>query len=67
LLYNTLESHDLSYKMADKRKSPDALAPNDPRAEDRFFSIGDITYHYILAKPKAKPAATVVLIHGWYV
>ncbi|KAI1082394.1 epoxide hydrolase [Whalleya microplaca] len=44
----------------------DALVPNDPRVEHKFQSMGDdITYHYMIAKPKGTPAATVVLIHGW--
>ncbi|KAI5863164.1 epoxide hydrolase [Durotheca rogersii] len=45
--------------------SVDALVPNDPRVEDKFTSFGDIRYHYMLAKPAGKPAATVLLIHGW--
>ncbi|KAH9892938.1 epoxide hydrolase [Xylariomycetidae sp. FL2044] len=44
----------------------DALVPNDPRVEHKFTSVGgDITYHYMLAKPEGKPIATVVLCHGW--
>ncbi|RYO87840.1 hypothetical protein DL766_000744 [Monosporascus sp. MC13-8B] len=43
----------------------DALVPNDPRVEHKFTAIGDITYHYMLAKPEGDPVATVVLIHGW--
>ncbi|KAI2626625.1 epoxide hydrolase [Hypoxylon sp. NC1633] len=43
----------------------DALVPNDPRVEHKFSSFGDIKYHYMLAKPKDKPTATVFLIHGF--
>ncbi|KAL7626911.1 hypothetical protein AAE478_003685 [Parahypoxylon ruwenzoriense] len=43
----------------------DALVPNDPRVEHKFTSFGDIRYHYMLAKPKGNPIATVLLIHGW--
>ncbi|KAI0386157.1 epoxide hydrolase [Hypomontagnella monticulosa] len=43
----------------------DALVPNDPRVEHKFTSFGDITYHYMLAKPQGKPIATALLIHGW--
>ena len=45
----------------------DALVPDDPRVERKFTTIGDLTYHYMLAKPKVTPVATVVLCHGWYV
>ena len=45
----------------------DALVPNDPRVENKSCSIGDLTYHYMLAKPESTPVATVVLCHGWYV
>ncbi|KAI1464993.1 alpha/beta-hydrolase [Daldinia caldariorum] len=48
-----------------EHKFVDALAPNDPRVEHKFKSFGDITYHYILAKPQGKPVATVLLTHGW--
>lgn len=43
------------------------LAPNDPRVEHKFFSAGEFTYYYMLAKPEGTPQATIVLIHGWYV
>ncbi|KAI1384630.1 epoxide hydrolase [Hypoxylon trugodes] len=43
----------------------DALVPNDPRVEHKFISFGDIKYYYVLAKPQGKPAATVLLLHGW--
>ncbi|KAI1476454.1 alpha/beta-hydrolase [Daldinia eschscholtzii] len=46
-------------------KSVDALTPNDTRVEHKFKSFGDITYHYILAKPQGKPISTVLLTHGW--
>ncbi|KAI0013990.1 alpha/beta-hydrolase [Xylariaceae sp. FL0662B] len=46
--------------------SVDALVPNDTRVEHKFQSVrDDITYHYMLAEPKQKPTATVVLLHGW--
>lgn len=45
----------------------DALTPNDPRVQHKFTTIGDLTYHYMLAKPEGTPVATAVLIHGWYV
>lgn len=45
----------------------DALVPNDPRVQHKFTTIGDLTYHYMLAKPEGSPVATIVLIHGWYV
>ena len=45
----------------------DALVPDDPRVEHKFTTIGDLTYHYMLAKPNGAPVATVVLCHGWYV
>ncbi|KAJ8132693.1 hypothetical protein O1611_g926 [Lasiodiplodia mahajangana] len=41
------------------------LIPNDPRVEHKNFPVGDYVYHYMLAKPKGLPVATVVLIHGW--
>ncbi|KAI0603212.1 Alpha/Beta hydrolase protein [Biscogniauxia sp. FL1348] len=43
----------------------DALVPNDPRVEHRFTTAGGFKYYYMLAKPAGKPAATVLLIHGW--
>ncbi|KAI0166411.1 alpha/beta-hydrolase [Xylariaceae sp. FL1272] len=43
----------------------DALVPNDPRVEHKYSTIGDITYHYMLANPEGKPVATIFLIHGW--
>ncbi|KAK7744419.1 hypothetical protein SLS62_010143 [Diatrype stigma] len=43
----------------------DALTINDPRVQHKFTTIGDLTYHYMLAKPEGTPIATVVLIHGW--
>lgn len=43
----------------------DALVPNDPRIEHKYSTIGDITYHYMLAKPQGKPVATIFLLHGW--
>ncbi|KAI1772421.1 epoxide hydrolase [Hypoxylon cercidicola] len=44
----------------------DALVPNDPRVEEKFFTFSDnIKYHYILAKPAGKPTATVLLVHGF--
>ncbi|KAJ2999371.1 hypothetical protein NUW58_g9 [Xylaria curta] len=43
----------------------ESLVPNDPRVVHKKFTIGDHTYHYMLAKPKGLPIATVVLIHGW--
>lgn len=43
----------------------DALVPNDPRVEEKYFTFSDdIKYHYILAKPAGKPTATVLLCHG---
>lgn len=45
----------------------DALVPDDPRVEHKFTTIGNVTYHYMLAKPNGAPVATVVLCHGWYV
>lgn len=43
----------------------DALVPNDPRVEEKFFTFSDdIKYHYKLAKPAGKPIATVLLVHG---
>ncbi|KAI8634980.1 Alpha/Beta hydrolase protein [Xylariaceae sp. FL1651] len=48
-----------------KTKMAESLVPNDPRVEHKFAEVGDITYHYMLAKPKGKPTATVFLIHGW--
>ncbi|XXG96566.1 hypothetical protein Hte_002851 [Hypoxylon texense] len=43
----------------------DALVPNDPRVEEKFFTFSDdIKYHYKLAKPAGKPTATVLLVHG---
>lgn len=45
----------------------DALVPNDPRVEHKFATFGDIKYHYMLANPKGKPVATVLLLHGLYV
>lgn len=44
----------------------DALALNDPRVEHKFAEVGGFKYHYMLAKPEGKPAATIFLIHGWY-
>ncbi|TVY25498.1 Bifunctional epoxide hydrolase [Lachnellula hyalina] len=42
------------------------LVPNDPRVEHKYTTIeDDITYHYMLAKPEGKAAATVILLHGW--
>ncbi|KAI1167975.1 Alpha/Beta hydrolase protein [Nemania serpens] len=43
----------------------DALAVNDPRVEHKFAEVGGFKYHYMLAKPEGKPAATIFLIHGW--
>ena len=43
----------------------DALVPNDPRVEHKFTTAGGFKYYYMLAKPAGKPAATVLLIHGW--
>ncbi|KAI1268634.1 hypothetical protein F5Y18DRAFT_415311 [Xylariaceae sp. FL1019] len=43
----------------------DALVPNDPRVEHKYSTIGDIKYHYMLAKPQGNPVATIFLIHGW--
>ncbi|KAI1500499.1 Alpha/Beta hydrolase protein [Biscogniauxia marginata] len=43
----------------------DALVPNDPRVEHKFTTAGGFKYYYMLAKPEGKPAATVLLIHGW--
>jgi alpha-beta hydrolase superfamily lysophospholipase len=44
----------------------DSLVPNDPRVQHKYSTISDgITYHYMLAKPEGKVAATVVLLHGW--
>lgn len=42
------------------------LTPNDPRVEHKFSTVQDgITYHYMLAKPKEEPKATIMLLHGW--
>ncbi|KAI1499769.1 Alpha/Beta hydrolase protein [Biscogniauxia marginata] len=43
----------------------DALTPNDPRVDHKFFSVGDVTYYYMLANPEGRAIAPVVLIHGW--
>ncbi|KAI1639381.1 epoxide hydrolase [Biscogniauxia mediterranea] len=43
----------------------DPLKPNDSRVEHKFLEIGDVTYHYMLAKPEGQAVATAVLIHGW--
>ncbi|KAI0400838.1 Alpha/Beta hydrolase protein [Xylaria palmicola] len=44
----------------------DALTPNDPRVEHKFFEVAGFKYHYMLAKPDGgKPTATILLIHGW--
>jgi soluble epoxide hydrolase/lipid-phosphate phosphatase len=47
--------------------APDALAPNDPQVQHKFIRIKgtDITYYYVLAEPKGKPRATVLLFHGF--
>ncbi|KAI1455537.1 Alpha/Beta hydrolase protein [Annulohypoxylon moriforme] len=46
--------------------APDALSPDDPRVEHHFSDVGGgIKYHYIVANPKEKPTATVLLLHGW--
>ncbi|OTB08418.1 hypothetical protein M426DRAFT_317038 [Hypoxylon sp. CI-4A] len=43
----------------------DAVTPDDPRIEHKFITLGHIKYHYVLAKPKGTPTATVLLAHGW--
>ncbi|KAI1769254.1 Alpha/Beta hydrolase protein [Hypoxylon sp. FL1150] len=44
----------------------DALVPNDPRVEEKYYTFSDdIKYHYLLAKPAGKPTATVLLCHGF--
>ncbi|KAI1384280.1 alpha/beta-hydrolase [Hypoxylon trugodes] len=42
-----------------------ALVPNDPRVEHKFLSVGNFTYHYLLAKPEGERKDVVILIHGW--
>ncbi|KAI0480833.1 epoxide hydrolase [Xylariaceae sp. FL0804] len=44
----------------------DALKPDDPRVEHKFTTVDGHRYHYMLARPEGnKPAATVVLCHGF--
>ncbi|OTA84418.1 hypothetical protein M434DRAFT_36476 [Hypoxylon sp. CO27-5] len=43
----------------------DALVPNDPRVEHKFLSVGDYTYHFLLANPEGEVKDTIVLAHGW--
>lgn len=45
----------------------DALVPNDSRVEHKFLSVGDLTYHYLLAKPTGERKDIVFLVHGWYI
>lgn len=51
--------------MGQKDVVEDVLALNDPRVEHKFAEVGGFKYHYMLAKPEGKPAATIFLIHGW--
>ncbi|KAI1635566.1 hypothetical protein F4809DRAFT_642312 [Biscogniauxia mediterranea] len=43
----------------------DALVPNDPRVEHKFFEVGEFSYYYMLAQLAGKTVGTIVLLHGW--